>query len=460
MVQNTTVPSHPTQSHRTGWVSNPSHRGTLNILESCLFTIVLCTWSVLHLNVPAPNDGSVAKLLRKVKWMAITVAFPEFILALALSQLGSAWEVLDTFKKAGLPVHRAFHDRGRWGVSKGASSGSNCRLEEEWTLTHIFFVNMGGVRVRREGGDRSGSGADYSILVTASQLVQWKDEGWYAMQIFPLADIKDKSKVDIFTKALTVMQILWLVISVIARSAYHLPCSQLEILTLAFAACAVPTYATLWFKPKDVETPMYIGASAHSYDALRSALRDSSVSNSFISDTLAIRPTHSYGASGDRIPNDSYRRLEEASVQSVTTWLAIATLVFGSIHVAAWNFDFPTPVERMLWRVCSILSSTIPSVLFVIDALNAKLQVLRDRGIEEDPDPDDDFGAVIYRADCLTTLLFDCCGSIIHSLLVLAFTTIYMVSRLIIIALALTSLRSMPDGVYKVTWAKNIPNVG
>jgi hypothetical protein len=73
-----------------GRVGNPSHRGTLNILESCLFTIVLCTWSVLHLNVPALDDGSVTKLLQKVKWMLITIVFPEFILALALLQLGLA----------------------------------------------------------------------------------------------------------------------------------------------------------------------------------------------------------------------------------------------------------------------------------------------------------------------------------------------------------------------------------
>jgi hypothetical protein len=321
----------------------------------------------------------------------------------------------------------------------------------------MFFINMGGVRIRRGGEDHAGSGFGNSIPLTASQFVQWKDEGWYPMRIFPLADIKDKSKVDVFTKALTIMQILWLVISVIARAVYHLPCSQLEILTLAFAACAVPTYAALWYKPKDVDTPVYIEAHAGGYESLRSTLWRNIGLDSFISDTFDVR---SHRVLEDRISNDSYQRSDKAKVQSVTIWLAIATLVFGGIHIAAWNFDFPTPAERILWRVCSILSSTLPSVLLVIDALNAKMQVLRDRGIEEDFDPEDDIGAVVYRADCLTTLLCSCCGSIVHSLLVLAFTTLYMLSRLAVIALALSSLRSMPDGVYKTTWAKNIPSIG
>lgn len=35
-----------------GWVPEPQGRGTLSLLYSCLATILLCTWSVLHLQVP------------------------------------------------------------------------------------------------------------------------------------------------------------------------------------------------------------------------------------------------------------------------------------------------------------------------------------------------------------------------------------------------------------------------
>lgn len=37
-----------------GWQPNPDRRGTLGIVESCLFTVFACTWSFQHLNVPGP----------------------------------------------------------------------------------------------------------------------------------------------------------------------------------------------------------------------------------------------------------------------------------------------------------------------------------------------------------------------------------------------------------------------
>ncbi|KAH8772421.1 hypothetical protein F5882DRAFT_381434 [Hyaloscypha sp. PMI_1271] len=34
--------------------------------------------------------------------------------------------------------------------------------------------------------------------------------------------------------------------------------------------------------------------------------------------------------------------------------LCVATLVYASIHVIGWNFEFPTRAEMILWRVCSM----------------------------------------------------------------------------------------------------------
>lgn len=35
-----------------GFVANPNVRSTMDIVENCLATLVLCCWSILHLNVP------------------------------------------------------------------------------------------------------------------------------------------------------------------------------------------------------------------------------------------------------------------------------------------------------------------------------------------------------------------------------------------------------------------------
>jgi hypothetical protein len=69
-----------------GWVSEGDTRATWDILTSCLLTIMACTWSVLHLNLPDQEDGSWCKIRRKLKWTVVTVFFPEFILAHAASE--------------------------------------------------------------------------------------------------------------------------------------------------------------------------------------------------------------------------------------------------------------------------------------------------------------------------------------------------------------------------------------
>jgi len=47
--------------------------------------------------------------------------------------------------------------------------------------------------------------------------------------------IKDEAKLDIFTKAVAILQFLQLLISILIRVARRLAFSQLELVTLAFA---------------------------------------------------------------------------------------------------------------------------------------------------------------------------------------------------------------------------------
>ena len=35
-----------------GWVEEPDRRGSMSLIYSCLATVILCTWSVLHVDVP------------------------------------------------------------------------------------------------------------------------------------------------------------------------------------------------------------------------------------------------------------------------------------------------------------------------------------------------------------------------------------------------------------------------
>jgi hypothetical protein len=119
--------------HGTIFVQPPNARGTLDIVYSCLAVIVLCTWSVLHLNVPVQITPATRpeKLMRsmvrtftKVACMAFNVLAPEWPFAQAISGLKSERKLRGTFD----------HYKKRDQVP--------------WTGSHTQLANMGGFVIR------------------------------------------------------------------------------------------------------------------------------------------------------------------------------------------------------------------------------------------------------------------------------------------------------------------------
>jgi hypothetical protein len=132
----TTICSTP--SSATNYVSSPNTRGTLDILWSCLFTVIACTWTIQHLNVPEQRNrrddnwlGDLKWMLkgfwRNVKWMLAIMIAPEYILGKACADLVAAFMARDEMR--------------------------NFALEDgvEWGLGHCFFANMGGFVLAAKG---------------------------------------------------------------------------------------------------------------------------------------------------------------------------------------------------------------------------------------------------------------------------------------------------------------------
>jgi hypothetical protein len=71
-------------------------------------------------------------------------------------------------------------------------------------------------------------------------------------------EIKDKGNGDMLSKALVVIQTGWFILQCIARRLEHLPITELEIATLAFAALNFVTYGLWWYKPLDVQCPLRV----------------------------------------------------------------------------------------------------------------------------------------------------------------------------------------------------------
>jgi hypothetical protein len=76
------------------WVADPSGRGTWELLYSCTFTIFLCVYTAIHLNVP-PEESCFRFWLRKTKWVFIAILAPEVVVYTAFEQ----WVLSRSFLK-------------------------------------------------------------------------------------------------------------------------------------------------------------------------------------------------------------------------------------------------------------------------------------------------------------------------------------------------------------------------
>lgn len=143
--------------------------------------------------------------------------------------------------------------------------------------------------------------------------------------------IDDKSKGDFFTKSLAVLQVLYLIITLVIRWWRHLAITQLEILAVAFAICSVLTYGFRWKKPKDVQTAIKVRGGSHSAGVTRDHVQmlmhdimdfqSDSILEKLTQHRLNIR-SHEWRP---RIPNDNFEH-SAGSVQPVAIVLALSTV--------------------------------------------------------------------------------------------------------------------------------------
>ncbi|KAJ2978978.1 hypothetical protein NUW58_g7325 [Xylaria curta] len=368
-----------TESTAVGWQMSPGRRGTLTIIENCVFTIIACTWSIQHLNIPGLGESRWRTLLRKCKWTVFTLFFPEFLMAHAILEFVMAIEgmrLLDKEWRLGDNPPWFYRYLRRSPKSYNDMEGRHATQSAEkqdvkWTITHCYFANMGGFYIRYPTGPDSPS---KNNLLAANNFIKY----WTRIGIPDLAeeDLTDKSETDFFTKALAVLQITQLILSLIVRKVQHLDFSQLEALTLAFAICGALTYVCSWYKPQNVKRPIQVflrpdqefprEIQRRPFDSLWEIL-----SNSDLLDGKEAL---------ERIPNDNIPKAKPHETHYALYVLTALTAGFGSIHAVAWNFEFPTFIERLLWRVATVVSTVLPPATLLVIPLAQILVPWGDNG--------------------------------------------------------------------------------
>ncbi|KAL9615323.1 MAG: hypothetical protein Q9167_000294 [Letrouitia subvulpina] len=343
-----------------GWKVEPHSRGTWSILWSCLATIFICTWSVLHLDVPERHSRWYL-YYRKFKWMLVATVAPEIILLSSSAGFFAA-------QKASRHLARHGH--------------------EEWTLTHMQFAEAGGFWYREPG--------EGLTACDIHQLQEMIEKGHVAGPPVSEEELRSRGKSDLVLKLIAILQIVWFAAHTLVRAIKHYHIAVLEIATVAFVFCSIFSYGFYLNQPQDVEYPM------------------------------VLEIPHASKLKGSSRWKDSYLNYVNCPL------CVLFTSGFGAIHCLAWNLPFPTPQERLAWRVCSVMTTAVALV-----ALNSvwALDKLSDEG----------------RLSERLQMVFDV--TISGSFL------LYAIGRITIIVLAFMDLRALPtDTFYIVNWGNYIPH--
>ncbi|KAH9475107.1 hypothetical protein JR316_0012218 [Psilocybe cubensis] len=274
--------------------------------------------------------------------------------------------------------------------------------EQGWTVTHGHFLQMGGFMLYK-GDEKKGvlSYERFKMLLNSKRIE------------FPKVsreEIEDRSKSDGLCKALVVGQTSWFVLQCIARRISHLPITELELATLAFAALNGCMYFCWWDKPFDVRIPIPVqllseeseeiiqdSRGVYSFNlgpaplqmqspntfpeihqvqwvkTLPTALRTFFNTRLDAINDLQFVAQFAYFNNPNR-PEDEVGPMQVPAFYALLAtneeynriFLAVSATgtIFGAIHCAGWSFHFPTAIELWLWRTCAV--SLVVGPLFLL----------------------------------------------------------------------------------------------
>jgi hypothetical protein len=383
-------------SERTGFKPPGEDRSTPDLVWGCLLTILTCSWTLVHLNVPAYNEKSWIQLVRKFGWMLLSIIFPEFLVIVSLSD----WWL------ARLDI-KMMHEHGY----------------TNWTMTHAFFANMGGlVLENRDYGRTPLAGRPLLMLLRGNHI---------ALPSLTKEDIEDKSKADQFVKVIVGVQIAWMLTQVSARLAQRLPISELELVTIIFILCTIVNHYFWWHKPLDVGRPYLLQCHNLSRDLLDQVIRslpEDSLDAGRISDIMTLRM-------GDFLKDYGQGRWFKLIYRLLLG--GFIGMIVGGLHCAAWNFSFPSPIEQKLWRICSLIATaSLLSQGLMLLIFYGCHELLEKIGVKTDFM--EEFGAIL--------------------LLVLPMI-VHVFARITLLVLVFVCLRSAPvELYYNVRWSALIPH--
>lgn len=360
---------------KQGWTPQPDGRGTLDIIYSCGITMILCSWSILCMNVPGRRESQTQILWRKLSLTALGILCPEMIFELALGQWLSARQSIRDLNSSSLGG-RSSEDKWykiRWienMSTKGTSTGNSC-ARQRWTMKDAFFTDMGGFILHTRD--------QLPFPIDAKQLHYLVSKRYLELPELDHRVIEDKNKVDGLLRIITLCQIVWFLINTIGRWTQQLVVTTAELTTVSFILCSLGTAFCWWHKPagvvvaeiieSDISINDVLQAEGQAIDAWRRTPLDfanrkewwwSRCWSNFVN---ILRKMHlTFGSDAkpiDRIADSLQKELPKKPLYTCMT----LTIGYFVVLFAGWNYSFPTRTEQLLWRAACV---TMMATLFAL----------------------------------------------------------------------------------------------
>ena len=367
--------------------------------------------------------------------MGLAIVFPELLLFSAFGQNNDARNSVERFKKLGFKT---------------------------WTLEHGFYANLGGIMLDAPDYQTFPINASQLCYLVENKYVDFSQETTARIQ----KDIHDKDKNNGFTRLITILQVGWFVLQFIGRVAQGLAVTTSELTTIAFVACTLPTFQCWRKKPADVQTAGIFLIPNISLDMILRRAGESNLDRAyrktpldFADDPPLIVPVYypilwRLGMGKDRgkkfvdhLSNDRITPLK-CDREDWSRWMQWSIMIeqifrlwvvaYGAVHLAAWNFFFPTNAERIIWLVSSSAIAFL-SLGYVVGAST----VAQSKLLSWLKVPDETHTS----------------ASIHSVILYLGGTSIYILARLLLIAESLAGLRALPATTYNSVIWQNFPHI-
>ncbi|KAF8242191.1 hypothetical protein K440DRAFT_566040, partial [Wilcoxina mikolae CBS 423.85] len=326
---------------------------------------------------------------------------------------------------------------------------------------YAFFVLMGGYVIHPGRADA------LPVTLTPRGFIRLYSDGRIRDEDLNPNLISDKAKADGLLKLVVCFQAIWFVAQGVGRAAAHLPIPLLELHTIMHVLCAVPMYIFWWHKPLDVRYPIFLNlmdteekAPAsdilvhvhHSSTGLLSIMETSNMQSdgetnqpdlSKLSYRMPLPPLacNSFGHRVRRMLDSNSVDLNFADYgwhkyMAMYCSFAGLTMIYGVAHATAWNYQFPTPAERVLWRISA-------TVAMFSCTTNMSLLPLMDHLV----------------VPWVPSKIFRCVFMPISIILSFALLTAFAFGRTFLLVESFLSLRRLPKGSYDtVAWSDYWPH--